>query len=118
MKNLINEYISLAVEHGETTLSGDYKRGNKAHAKMMKIIDKIKTGEPNIRKQFYTLMYHENDSVKIWTSVTLLKTFEEEALTVLRNVEKQDKDIFASTAKLTIDSWEKGMLTNIVDWNN
>jgi hypothetical protein len=55
MSDLINEYISLAIEHGETTLTGDYKRGNKVHTKMMKIIDKIKDGNSNVKKQFYTL---------------------------------------------------------------
>jgi hypothetical protein len=117
MSDLINEYISLAIDHGETTLTGDYKRGNKIHAKMMKIVDNIKDGEPDIKKQFYTLMYHDSDSVKVWTAVTLLKTFEDEALTVLKSIEKKDKDIFALNAKMLIDSWTKGMLTNLVDWN-
>ncbi|WP_047451731.1 DUF2019 domain-containing protein [Alistipes sp. ZOR0009] len=112
MSDLINEYISLAIEHGETTLTGDFKRGNKIHAKMMKIVDNIKDGKPDIKEQFYTLMHHDSDSVKVWTAVTLLKTFEDEALTVLKSIEKKDKDIFALNAKMSIDSWTKGMLTN------
>jgi hypothetical protein len=115
--DLISEYISLAIEHGKTTLSGDYKRVNRIHAKMIRIIDNIKNGQPDIKEQFYTLMHHDSDSVKIWTAVTLLKTFEDEALTVLKCIEKEDKDIFALNAKMSIDSWTKGMLTNLVDWN-
>ena len=118
MKDLIEEYIKLAIEHGETTLSGDFKTGNKAHSRMMKIIDKIKLSESEIRKQFMNLMNHENDSVKIWTAVTLLKTCEKDALSVLKRVAEKSKDIFALNAKMTIDAWHKGMLTNIIDWNS
>jgi hypothetical protein len=117
MTDLIKEYIELATEHGKTTLSGDYKRGNKIHAKLTKAILKIKDSDENIRRQFYALMHHDNDSVKIWTSVTLLKTFEKEALTVLTDIETKDKDIFALNAKTSIDCWEKGMLNNIINWN-
>jgi hypothetical protein len=117
MTDLINEYIELATEHGRTTLSGDYKRGNKIHAKLTKVILKIKGTDENIKMQFYTLMHHDNDSVKIWTSVTLLKTFEQEVLTVLADIETKDKDIFALNAKTSINCWKKGMLTNVIDWN-
>ena len=99
MNNFINEYISLSIEQ------------------LTKIIDQIKDADLNSRKQFYTLMYHENDSVKIWTAVTLLKTFEDEALSVLKDIEKIDRDIFAIHAKMTIDMYYKGLLTKLIDWN-
>ena len=115
--DLLNEYISLAIEEGETTLKGDYKRGNIIHSKLMKIIEKLKEEELNIRKQFYTLMYHENDSVKIWTAATLLKTFNKEALAVLNDIKHRNRDIFALTAKDIIEIWKKGMLDHLIDWN-
>jgi hypothetical protein len=116
MDNLIEEYISLATKHGETTLTGDYKVGNKIHAKLMKIIERIRNADNVTKTQFVNLMYHNNVSVKIWTAGTLLKTYESEALSVLKGIE-DNKDIFGLIAKTSIDSWRKGLLTNLVKWD-
>ncbi len=84
---------------------------------MMKIIELIKKKDDHVKKEFYDLMYHEDDSVKMWTATTLLKSFEQRALGVLNNVAKNNKTIHSLTASTTIDCWKKGLLTNIVDWS-
>ena len=105
------------MEHGESTLSGDYKKGNIAYTKMMKVMDRIKLSEINIRQQFFELMYHENDSVKLWTAATLLNTFEKEALSVLRKIKENNKSILAFNAQITIEEWGKGTFSERFNWN-
>jgi len=116
MNELINEFISLAIKHGKTKNSGNYKTGNKIHAKLTKTIDRIRSGNESIRKQFYVLMDHEEAYVRLWTASSLLKTFEKEALTTLKKIEG-NPDISAMDAKAIISAWEMGMLTDIKDWN-
>jgi hypothetical protein len=116
MNKLIETYISLATEHGECTLDGNYKNGNKAYAKLQAVIKDIYNSDKDVRKKFFELLHHENDSVKIWTATTLLKTFENEALKTLKEIELKSDNIFSLTAQTTIDVWHKGELKNIIDW--
>jgi Domain of unknown function (DUF2019) len=118
VNKLINEYIKLAVAHGETALNGNSKTGNKLHSQIMKLVDEIKHSKENVRHEFYQLMYHENDSVKIWTAVTLLRTFEKNALEVLKEIQKSNTSIIGLSAKTTIDIWQKGMINDKTDWNS
>ncbi|WP_207532949.1 DUF2019 domain-containing protein [Desertivirga arenae] len=116
MTDLIQEYIRLACEHGECILNGDSRKGNKIHKGLMKSIDQIKKGNSETREAFYQLLNHNNDSVKIWTSVALLGTLEREAVLTLETIAQNKKDIFSLTASTTLDCWNKGMLTNVLDW--
>jgi len=83
----------------------------------MKLINDIKLQTNDVKQQFYNLMYHENDSVKMWTAVTLVRTFEKEALEVLKSIKDHNDTIIGFSAKTTIDVWKRGMLTNQIDWN-
>lgn len=118
VNKLINEYIKLAVAHGETALNGNSKTGNKLHSQIMKLVDEIKHSKEDVRREFYQQMYHENDSVKIWTAVTLLRTFEKQALDVLNEVEKNNSSVVGLTARTTIDIWQRGMISDKTDWNS
>lgn len=118
MDKLIQDFISLAIEHGECTFDGNYKKGNKVHGKIIKIIELIKKEEDHVRKEFYDLMNHEDDSVRMWAATTLLKSFEQRALGVLKDVATFNKTIHSLTARTTVDCWQKGLLTNIIDWNS
>jgi hypothetical protein len=116
MNELIIEFIALVIEHGKTKNDGNYKRGNKIHDKIMKIVGRIKSENELIRKQFYVLMYHEHPYVSLWASSSLLKTFEQEALTVLKKL-KENQDVSALDAELLIGAWGKGFITNIENRN-
>ena len=41
----INEYITLAVKHGDLILSGDSKKANKVHQKLIDKVEKIKNSD-------------------------------------------------------------------------
>ncbi|WP_207420204.1 DUF2019 domain-containing protein [Desertivirga brevis] len=116
MTDPIQEYIRLACEHGECILNGDSKKGNKIHKALMKSINQIRKGTSETREAFYQLLNHNNDSVKIWTSTALLATLEREAVLALETIAQNNKDIFSLTASGTLDCWNKGILTHILDW--
>jgi hypothetical protein len=117
MENLIEQYIDLATKHGQFTLEGDSANGNKVHSKMMKTIEQIKLQSQNIRYKFFATLRHENDSVKMWTATTLLKTKETESMEVLKQIAETNKSIHGLTAATTLDCWRKGILTDITNWN-
>jgi len=117
MEKLINKYIELAVSHAECTMEGNSTKGNKVHSKMMKIIRLIKLESDEIRNLFYGTLEHENDSVKIWTAIILLRTKESESLSVLNKIAETNETIHGLTAESIIDCWKAGMLTDILNWN-
>tara|TARA_R100000789_G_C3012475_1_gene151661 strand:- start:589 stop:945 length:357 start_codon:yes stop_codon:yes gene_type:complete len=116
MNQLIERYVSLAINHGERILSGDSKDANRIHLKLTNAIEDIKNSSSQVKKEFYNLLTHENDSVKIWTAVTLLKTFESKSIEILQSVSCRN-NIFGLSAKTSIDCWKKGLMNNITDWH-
>ena len=116
MSPLIQKYLKFAILHEEYTLNGDYKNGNKVHKEIMKTIDKLKFENQKVKKEFYTLLNYDNDSVKIWTSSFLIATFEEKCIEVLLEISKKNKTILSLNAETTLDVWKKGMLENLINW--
>lgn len=118
MNILLQKYIELAIKHEEFTLNGDFKNGNKIHKKLINTLEKIKLENKEVKNEFYDLLYFENDSVKIWTAVTLIETFENKCVRILSDVAKSNKTILSLNAETTLDAWKKGMLKNIIIWDN
>ena len=117
METLVQTYINLATSHGEFMLNGDSENGNRIHSQLMKVIAQLKLDRQHVRHEFFATLNHPNDSVKLWTATTLLKTIENEAVKVLRHIAKNNSSIHRVTANATIECWKKGMLTDITDWN-
>jgi hypothetical protein len=107
MSEIIKKFIEYAAEHEKHTLDGDYKKGNISHKKLMQTIESIKLETNSIRQEFYDLLNFENDSVKIWTAVTLLATFEKESIEILKKIAIENKTIIGLNADMTLDVWNK-----------
>ncbi len=118
MNKLIQKYIELAFKHEEFTLNGDFKNGNKIHKRLLDTIEEIKIENKEVKNEFYDLLNLENDSVKIWTAVTLIETFENKCIQILSDVAKNNKTILSLNAQTTLDTWRKGMLKNTMKWEN
>lgn len=114
-KGLINDFIELAVQHGQTVVEGDSKKGNKLHLLLSRRVNQISSLDAYDKKLFYELLNHDNDSVRIWVAVELLGTFPNKAIGVLENI-TLNKNIFGLTAKLTLEMISKGMIKK-EDWN-
>jgi hypothetical protein len=118
MNVLIQKYIDYSIEHGRFTLNGDHKNGNKAHKNLMNTLEKIKLENKEVKQEFYELLNFENDSVKIWTAVTLIETFKDKCVKVLSEIAKNNKTILSLNAETTLEMWKKGMLENLINWEN
>lgn len=118
MNILIQKYIEYAIEHERYTLSGDFKNGNKAHKKLTQIIENIRVENVEVKKEFYDLLNYNNDSVKIWTAVTLIATFKDKCVKVLTEISKNNNTILSLNAETTLEVWKKGMLENLINWEN
>lgn len=117
MEKLIEQYIELAVRHGEYILDGKSIDGNKIHSRVMKIINQIKLESQEVHHLFFKTLEHKIDSVRIWTATTLLKTKETESLAVLKQIAETNKSIHGLTAETIIDCWKRGILTDLTSWN-
>ena len=117
MKTLIDQYIELAIKHGDCILEGDSLNGNKLHSDIMNAAKQILLKAKDLHPKFFATLKHENDSVKLWTATILLKTMEAESMAVLRQIAETNTSIHSLTAATTVDSWQKGMLTDIINWN-
>jgi hypothetical protein len=63
---LIDEFIKNADVQGEATLDGNYKKGNNAANKLIKIIDNMKR-DINLAEKMIDKLIESNDpNVKIW----------------------------------------------------
>ena len=64
------------------------------------------------------MLNFENDSVKIWTAVTLIETFKDRCIKVLSDIAKNNKTILSLNAETTLEMWKNGMLKNLIDWES
>ena len=88
VKELTNDFIENAVILGETTLSGDYKKGNKATKKLFKIEAIMKENSDIAITMLNELLEHENINVKIWAAANALdiKYRDNEAEKILKKI--------------------------------
>jgi hypothetical protein len=106
---IIEDFIRLAEQHGQSLRDGNGKTANKIHSSLTKRIDQIKQLTEPERQSFYDLLDYDNGSVKLWTAVALSGTFPEKTLDVLTRI-ADTNDILGLTAKATIDMINKKMI--------
>jgi len=111
---LLEEYIQCGVIQGESTLTGDYKTGNKAARKLIKI---YKLMEQDAQLAVYLLdtsFWHQNINVRIWAASHALglNVKISEAIAILREISsKEDAGILGFNAEMTLKVYkEQGFL--------
>ena len=108
IQNAIDGFISYAKIQGIASNSGDSKIGNQAYNGIVKAYNYLKK-EGAIDKIKY-LLSNNDTSVKLWAACYLLQMYEEESLKVLEEIAKGN-DIYAFSAKMTIEEFKKGNLS-------
>ena len=106
VNKLTNEYVENAVIHGETTLSGDFKKGNKATKKLFKIEAIMKENTEIAREMLNVLLEHENISVLSWAAADALdlKYRAEEAEQLLKKIARMsDIGILRLDAEMSLE---------------
>jgi hypothetical protein len=98
-----------AKKHAEATEEGNYKLGNKHFDIIRTSTDYLKT--ENKIDYLYQLINDEDVGIRLWAATYLLPFYEKDALSVLSDIEN-NKGLIAFTAKMTIEEWKKGNLTD------
>lgn len=105
--NLINDFLSYAVEHGKAISSGDYVKANKFHKKLHNLYCTAK--KENLIVIFKESLDYNNESVRLWAATFLLKTSPDIAEKCLQELTGL-KTITGLSARTTLDIWKKGLL--------
>jgi len=110
IEELAAEYAGYAIEHGQATEVGDYKKGNKAHDKLIKIYLQIKEQGNLVHPLFKEMLYSSDPGIKAWAATHCLKNFPEEAEAALVDVGKTPRSLVAFSAEMVLKEWKKGTL--------
>lgn len=111
---LVKEYIDCAIIHGEATLVGDYKRGNKAVKKLTKIYKLMELNTHLAIQMLDVLLNDDTINVKCWASAHALGLGinTSEAISILKEISTTDNlGILRFSAEMTLKVYnERGYL--------
>ena len=108
---LMEEYIALLIKRGHelTSPDGTSKKANQYFNKILNLSKKIKKIERYAEKM-KELLYYENDYVKLDAAFELLPIHTEEAENVLFELSQKKGRITTTSARITLERWQKGEL--------
>ncbi len=110
LDDLIKEYIDCAITQGEATLVGDYKMGNRAAKKLIKIYQLIERNSILAIQMLDVLLKDDHINVRICASAHALglKIRISEATAILKEVsERNDAGILGFNAKMALETYNK-----------
>lgn len=97
-----------AIEHGQHTMSGDYKLCNKCYKNIMNAVKYI--ASKGKYDGYKPMLEDANPSLRIWTAFALLHVDTKNAVKALKKVIKEDDGIMSFDAKMTLKEFKKGNL--------
>ncbi len=107
MNDVKDKFFELAIEHGIAINVGDSKKANALHSRITKIYKKLK--EENNYLPFLEGIKQENESIRHWSAVFLIKHDPILAKKILDDLSKLNS-ITSTKAQLTLDLWKKNLL--------
>jgi len=117
LMDYLEDYLESCRVHGESTLNGNYKEGNKAYKKIDKIFNIAKNSDDQEAFYLEILEKSNNANTLTWCCINMLKLSikPKMARAKLKEIAK-DKNIhpiFKSNAQLTLQEWDKGNIKPI-----
>lgn len=113
-EDIINRYIKSGIISYETTLNGNYKKGNREYPKLQKLLIYLSENLDIAKEIFPNLLKYDNVEVKTIASshCLMLGIYIQEAEEVLRKIANDTKNgIFSLNAEMTLKVWKEGKLT-------
>jgi hypothetical protein len=103
-ESILREFIECGIVQGDSTLTGDYKTGNKAARKIGKIFELMEQDTELADYLLKALLWHENSNVKCLAASHALKMkmMTSEAIAVLRQVARKDTGIIGFGAEMAL----------------
>ncbi len=109
-EELITLFRKAAITHGKATLSGNYKKGNKAFVEVDNVYEEMKSRNI-LPVALIKLLSDENISVKTFAATRLLPFVPEQAKLTLQEISNSEKSILGFDAKMVLIQLEKGELS-------
>jgi hypothetical protein len=113
IEELVSEYEKYAIQHGEGTEQGNYKKANRAYDKLVKIYQQIKEQGNLAHPLFKKMLSSPDPSVRSCAALHSLAISPEEAEAVLIDVGKTPKSFVAFNAILALEEWKNGNLDDL-----
>ncbi|MDR2580611.1 MAG: DUF2019 domain-containing protein [Fibromonadaceae bacterium] len=114
IEELVSEYIEYASQHGKATEQGDYKKGNKAHDKLIKIYQQIKKQGDLTHPMFKEMLSSSDLGVRSWAASHSLAVSPKEAEAILIDIGKIPNSLVAFSATMTLEEWKKAVAPSAV----
>lgn len=108
-KTLLEQFRIYAIKHGEGIRTGNYRRANSSHDRLMSIVQTLRQRDIIGTPAMLALLEDGDPSVRFWTASRCLTTAAEHARPVLEAL-AQDQGIVAFEAEMVLELWEKGEL--------
>ena len=118
MRNIrtIEEALTLFEEnsiiHGNASLDGNYKVGNKAYDIVTKCTNFLT--ENNKIELLLPFLEHENVSVRLGAAYALLPLYTKESKKTLKQIKKKDESIIGFDAEMVLKEWRKEKWMKII----
>lgn len=97
-----------AIKHGISTLSGDYKLGNKCYKNIISAINTIASNDGY--EILRPLLNEANPSVRLWAAYALLHVDKKKAIETLKKIIKTEDGMIAFTAEMTLEEFKRGSI--------
>jgi len=115
---LITEYIEAVneierIHNLELADKKSVRKSNKLANRIRTIATEINRYYPELKEEFYQLLFHENERVRIWAAHHILEVMEYEnvyrknALKEVRRVAKKDKSVEGLGNEMWLQEWYK-----------
>ena len=112
-EEIISKYIKYGKIMYETTLDGNYRRGNRAGRKRDKLFKELSKNKVLAKEVFDELLENENVELRISIAAEclILKINEKRAEEVLKEIANSERyGIFSLNAEMTLKVWREGEL--------
>ncbi len=110
-EQLAKYYTQAAIRHREGTDSGDYKKANKAHDKIVELLAVLRSRSDYGESVLRELIALGNDGVTVWAALHMLPIDPNLAKDELqRNASEASTPLLQFDAEMVLSEWEKGCL--------
>lgn len=114
MENVKAALIEACMAHAGFTNTGDHKRSNKAHDRIIALLGDLKKLPDHGLELLLSLLENENKCVQAWAATYLLPIEEGAAINTLEGV-AAGSGLDAFSARMVLKLWSEGTL-QLVDW--
>lgn len=108
MNILIDEYRTVAGDHGRHTQEGDHKKANAAHDRLAEILKALVSA--NDDDQLFSLYDDADPHVQLWAATHTLELDQARAVAKLDEIRQAEIPLASMSARYTIQSWKEGDL--------